>query len=737
MMIFFKKGGYQRRLQILSLWVALPILLVAILLHFYLIEPIQKAYQDQHTQQVEGVVENINQQLSQLEVSLSVWGQSFQERYQTENYSLTTDYMTLNRISEELFYLTNSSNYVKNIGVYSFGDQPFGLESGGTFEFTDQDAEKFNEKYQIDNDQDYQWKFNSDDELLFIQNIGHLDRNNPSIYMVAVIDQKKLLNFFDDTKIDYSATAISFDKGRFSAASDSSMIKYLAEEKKQSGSWIESHDGDQYSVTAVPSERLNQTWIFYSMVPLAAITQPVSKFASSLVAASLILIVVMVFLSQFFAKKQYQPFGRTMEKMFGDNWEGQDELTFLAERWQQMTDEQGNLKKIAARSSLTEKRSIVRRILEGYYGYLPEEELRRLLRKKHWNLDYDGYQLFFIQINGPIHTADNRREDEFTLFALDNIVNDITGLHFEDGVVIPFDGLTMLTFAMVSDQSKGDAYIQHLFEQINRVAGRYVTIVATPITHQFRQIPELVEKLRKNTDYQHLKLENQQLALETGRMLPPKYPISCERNLITALKSCYFEELQENISLFIRQVTDEQPRQFAVLVSVERLYDHIEFQLNENGVSSSDYLSKDVILKRIRRMLDPDEISRFLFTDFLKPITLLWQEKISDSANELIQDVALYMQREFQNEQISLETVADQFKIDPVYLSKEFKRIKKVNFIDYLTDIRIAEAKRLLLETDEQINLIAEGIGYNPSYFNRLFKKINGMTPGQFRKGRI
>ena len=113
---------------------------------------------------------------------------------------------------------------------------------------------------------------------------------------------------------------------------------------------------------------------------------------------------------------------------------------------------------------------------------------------------------------------------------------------------------------------------------------------------------------------------------------------------------------------------------------------------------------------------------------------MLWQEKITDSTHELMQEIALYIQKEFQNEQISLETVADEFHIDPVFLSKEFKRIKNINFIDYLTDIRIAEAKRLLLETDDKINVIADNIGYNPSYFNRLFKKITGVTPGQFRK---
>ena len=94
------------------------------------------------------------------------------------------------------------------------------------------------------------------------------------------------------------------------------------------------------------------------------------------------------------------------------------------------------------------------------------------------------------------------------------------------------------------------------------------------------------------------------------------------------------------------------------------------------------------------------------------------------------------MQKEFTNEQMSLEYVADQFELDPIFLSKEFKRVKHVTFIDYLTNIRIAEAKRLLVETNQQISSIAESMGYNPSYFNRLFKKVTGMTPGQYRKGR-
>lgn len=63
-----------------------------------------------------------------------------------------------------------------------------------------------------------------------------------------------------------------------------------------------------------------------------------------------------------------------------------------------------------------------------------------------------------------------------------------------------------------------------------------------------------------------------------------------------------------------------------------------------------------------------------------------------------------------------------------------FKDITGVNFIDYLTSIRLNKAKELLINTDMKINEIAETIGYKNSYFNRLFKRHEGYTPGQYRE---
>ncbi|KQX62996.1 response regulator [Paenibacillus sp. Root444D2] len=88
-------------------------------------------------------------------------------------------------------------------------------------------------------------------------------------------------------------------------------------------------------------------------------------------------------------------------------------------------------------------------------------------------------------------------------------------------------------------------------------------------------------------------------------------------------------------------------------------------------------------------------------------------------------------------EAITLQSVADELSIHPVSLSKLFKKETGQNFLDYLTEIRIEQAKRMLRDTNLKIYEIAEKIGYQEiQYFGKLFKKRTNMTPKEFRYGR-
>lgn len=87
------------------------------------------------------------------------------------------------------------------------------------------------------------------------------------------------------------------------------------------------------------------------------------------------------------------------------------------------------------------------------------------------------------------------------------------------------------------------------------------------------------------------------------------------------------------------------------------------------------------------------------------------------------------------NDNLTLQFVADYVGLSLYYFSKRFKEHTGLNFIDYLTTVRIDKAKLLLKRTDQSLKEICFNIGYkDPNYFSRVFKKMTSVSPTEFRK---
>lgn len=93
----------------------------------------------------------------------------------------------------------------------------------------------------------------------------------------------------------------------------------------------------------------------------------------------------------------------------------------------------------------------------------------------------------------------------------------------------------------------------------------------------------------------------------------------------------------------------------------------------------------------------------------------------------------IYIHENFADPDLSLTIIAKQTGISPRTISDTFSEKYKINLKNYINQIRIHEAKRLLQETELHINQIAYQVGYNsPANFNRVFKKITGQSPTEF-----
>jgi len=95
-----------------------------------------------------------------------------------------------------------------------------------------------------------------------------------------------------------------------------------------------------------------------------------------------------------------------------------------------------------------------------------------------------------------------------------------------------------------------------------------------------------------------------------------------------------------------------------------------------------------------------------------------------------------YIEKNFQ-EDINLNKISNYVSLSKNYFCNIFKKETGVTIWDYLIRIRMEEAKKMLLETEQKAYDVSEKVGYDdPSYFGRLFKKYTGFTPIEFRDSR-
>lgn len=103
------------------------------------------------------------------------------------------------------------------------------------------------------------------------------------------------------------------------------------------------------------------------------------------------------------------------------------------------------------------------------------------------------------------------------------------------------------------------------------------------------------------------------------------------------------------------------------------------------------------------------------------------------TGREDIQRLLVYMRTNYMND-LSLKQAADMVSMSESYLSHLFKKETDTGFTEYLNQVRIDKAAELLLTTSLPSYLIAEQVGYeNINYFGRIFKKVKGISPQQYR----
>lgn len=90
------------------------------------------------------------------------------------------------------------------------------------------------------------------------------------------------------------------------------------------------------------------------------------------------------------------------------------------------------------------------------------------------------------------------------------------------------------------------------------------------------------------------------------------------------------------------------------------------------------------------------------------------------------------------SDKLSLNDVAALYGISPNYLSSLFKKYNNCGFSEYITECKIAQAKKMMNEENRKIYEIADMLGFESAfYFSKVFKKLEGISPSEYMNKKI
>lgn len=195
-----------------------------------------------------------------------------------------------------------------------------------------------------------------------------------------------------------------------------------------------------------------------------------------------------------------------------------------------------------------------------------------------------------------------------------------------------------------------------------------------------------------------------------------------------------------------RAVLTQRPSCRVIFVTAYSLFQYAHEAVH---LGACDYLLKPVdpdeleaSVRRAMRQIETERKLEELAAARPQPEQTETEEEAEDAPEEgensqtalVMAHVRRYLEDNYMFD-LSLDSVGEILHISPAYLSAQFKKYQKMNFLDCLTELRINAAKELLADPFRSSAEVASMVGYeDASYFARAFKKRTGMTPTQYRR---
>jgi len=754
------KGNFHRNSFILILLIAsIPGLITGLCIYWFGVGKVEDELRASNASQIIQRANNIDEQFKYIEEYTTHW--VFEPRFgdSLKNIDFVKQFNEAYDITKTLSLLQGSHNLISDDELYLDLDKPILFKP--QYNVLDEKQKIFYNSL-LSKGTELHWveysqsKGRKSPTLAFVSPIP-VTSKDPFGALIVTIDHKKALELLKTlTPYENGATILLNEQNKVILSSNSTnqsnfinaLKKEIGKHKEKSGSFPLEFNHIMYSISFGHFTRINSNWTYVSASPMSSITAPIVFVSRLIIIISASALFLAIILSWFTSVKIYAPVRKLVRNLVGeetDSWNkyGKDEFSIIEQQWMEMTQKSDLLENRLSEQVKELKNSFIYQLVQGYFFHYHEEDLRQRMETYGWNLRNRSFIALDLQLTGFNDPKENiyTNDDGLVTFMATNIMGEIAKEMFEQFNVINFSDLSagMLVIYHHDDSIREELhrFAENVTEVVNRIIKLQVTITISEKTESVKKIPYIFEEVRTGKRFRTFENINQVIDLEEYRNnrndIEFHYPFATEKEIIQAIRIGQLDEIEVLIKRFTQELTSREISEIYIQQAVIQLYSSIQHEILHSGIHPNDLFEGKNMYEELAQIRNVDRINHWFVNDVISPYIQRLEGRMNLELKRIIEQVVTKIQDNYMHD-ISLESCADEVGTNPYSLSKAFKQIAGINFIDYLTQLRIEKAKELLIQSDMKINDIAESVGYRHSYFNRIFKKQIGIPPSQYRK---
>lgn len=207
--------------------------------------------------------------------------------------------------------------------------------------------------------------------------------------------------------------------------------------------------------------------------------------------------------------------------------------------------------------------------------------------------------------------------------------------------------------------------------------------------------------------------------------------------ILLHIKAGNSEEIEKVIRKFVQKLREEYIPKNRIIIYIQNIVLSIVNMLDTAGLSDEKFMEGEyTFINNIYMHKHVKDIENELIGFCQKVSRIMTSEKDSYGNRQAIMALD-YIDKNYKNTEISLNSVCNYLAMSTSYFSSIFKNYTEETFIESLTKKRIEKAKNLIENTALKSYEVANEVGFSdPHYFSITFKKHTGVTPTEYAKNK-